>query len=122
MSSFIGCYPVENPEYVLLLCVDEPGTGVYYGSMVAAPYAKDIFSGLFNYLNIAPTNLTDDLEKLEPNIEVPNLVGLPLMQAIDTLKRAKLEYEIDGEGDFVTWQSVPAGEKLFEGAIIMLKT
>ena len=122
VSSFIGCYPVENPEYVLLLCVDEPGTGVYYGSMVAAPYAKDIFSGLFNYLNIEPTNLTDDLEKLEPNLEVPNLVGLPLMQAIDTLKRAKLEYEIDGEGDFVTWQSVPAGEKLFEGAIIMLKT
>ncbi len=122
VSSFVGCYPVEDPEYVLLLCVDEPGTGVYYGSMVAAPYAKQVFSGLFNYLNIAPTNLTEDLEKMEPNIEVPNLVGMPLMQAIDTLKRAKLEYEIDGEGDFVTWQSVPAGEKLFESAIILLKT
>lgn len=122
VSSFVGCYPVENPEYVLLLCVDEPGTGVYYGSMVAAPYAKQVFSGLFNYLNIAPTNLTEDLEKLQPNIEVPNLVGMPLMQAISTLKKLKLEYEIDGEGDFVTWQSVPSGEKLFEGAILMLKT
>ena len=122
VSSFVGCYPVENPEYVLLLCVDEPGTGVYYGSMVAAPYAKQVFSGLFNYLNIAPTNLTEDLEKLQPNIEVPNLVGMPLMQAISTLKKLKLEYEIDGEGDFVTWQSIPSGEKLFEGAILMLKT
>lgn len=122
VSSFIGCYPVESPEYVLLFCVDEPGTGVYYGSMVAAPYAKQIFSGLFNYLNIAPTNLTEDLERLSPNIEVPNLVGLSITEAVSTLKRLKLEYEVDGEGGFVVWQSVPDGEKLFAGAIIMLKT
>lgn len=122
VSSFVGCYPVENPQYVLLLCVDEPGTGVYYGSMVAAPYAKQIFSGLFTYLNIAPTNLTEDLEKLQPNIEVPNLVGMSITEAVSLLKRMKLEYEIDGEGDYVAWQNVPAGEMLFAGAIIMLKT
>ena len=122
VSSFIGCYPVENPEYVLLLCVDEPGTGVYYGSMVAAPYAKQIFSGIFTYKNIAPTNLNEDLERLQPNIEVPNLVGMSITQAVSTLKKMKLDYEIDGEGGIVTWQSVPAGEMLFEGAIIMLKT
>ena len=122
VSSFVGCYPVENPEYVLLLCVDEPGTGVYYGSMVAAPYAKQVFSGLFTYLNIAPTNLTEDLERLEPNIEVPNLVGLSITQAVNLIKKIKLEYEIDGEGDYVTWQSIPEGEMLFAGAIIMIKT
>lgn len=122
VSSFVGCYPVENPEYVLLLCVDEPGTGVYYGSMVAAPYAKQIFSGMFNYLNIAPTNLTEDLAKLEPKIEVPNFVGLSIVEAVSLIKKIKLEYEIDGEGDYVLWQNIPAGEKLFEGAIIMLKT
>lgn len=122
VSSFVGCYPVENPQYVLLLCVDEPGTGVYYGSMVAAPYAKQVFSGLFNYLNIAPTNLTEDLLLLQPNIEVPNLVGLSITEAVSTLKRIKLEYEVDGEGGFVIWQSIPEGEKLFEGAILMLKT
>ncbi len=122
VSSFVGCYPVENPQYVLLLCVDEPGTGVYYGSMVAAPYAKQVFSGLFNYLNIAPTDLTEDLAKLEPTISVPNFVGMSITEAVSLIKKIKLEYEIDGEGDFVTWQSVPEGEKLFEGAIIMIKT
>lgn len=122
VSSFIGCYPVDSPEYVLLLCVDEPSTGVYYGSLVAAPYAKQVFSGLFNYLNIAPTNLTEDLERMQPNIEVPNLVGLSITEAVGALKKLKLEYEIDGEGDFVVWQSVPEGEKLFAGAIIMIKT
>ena len=90
--------------------------------MVAAPYAKQIFSGIFTYKNIAPTNLNEDLEKLQPNIEVPNLVGMSITQAVSTLKKMKLDYEIDGEGGIVTWQSVPAGEMLFEGAIIMLKT
>lgn len=122
VSSFVGCYPVENPKYALLLCVDEPGTGVYYGSMVAAPYAKQVFSGMFNYLNIEPTNLTEDLKKLEPTIEVPNLVGLSITEAVSLIKKMKLEYEIDGEGDYVTWQNIPAGERLFEGAIIMIKT
>ncbi len=122
VSSFIGCYPVDDPKYVLLLCVDEPSTGVYYGSLVAAPYAKQVYSGLFNYLNIEPTNLTEDMEKLQPNIEVPNLVGLSITQAVSLIKKMKLEYEIDGEGAYVTWQSVPQGEMLFEGAIIMIKT
>lgn len=122
VSSFVGCYPVENPQYVLLLCVDEPGTGVYYGSMVAAPYAKQIFSGLFTYKNIAPTSLTEDLEKLEPNIEVPNLVGLSITEAVTMLKKMKLEYEIGGDGDFVVWQNIPAGQMLFAGGIIFIGT
>ncbi len=122
VSSFVGCYPVENPEYVLLLCVDEPGTGVYYGSMVAAPYAKQVFSGLFTYKNIAPTSLTEDMKKLEPNIAVPNLVGLSITQAVSLLKQMKLEYEIDGEGDYVVWQNIPAGEMLFAGGIIFIST
>ena len=122
VSSFMGCYPVENPQYVLLLCVDEPGTGVYYGSMVAAPYAKQVFSGLFTYKNIAPTNLTEDQKKLEPNIEVPNLVGLSITEAVTMLKKMKLEYEIGGEGDYVVWQNIPAGEMLFAGGVIFLGT
>jgi len=122
VSSFVGCYPVENPQYVLLLCVDEPGTGVYYGSMVASPYAKQIFSGIFTYLNIAPTNLVSDLKILEPNISVPNLVGMSIADAVAKLREVKLEYEIGGDGDYVVWQNVPAGEMLFAGGIIFLGT
>jgi stage V sporulation protein D (sporulation-specific penicillin-binding protein) len=47
VSSFFGTYPADDPEYAVLILVDEPGAGVYYGSLVAAPYAKDIFSGIF---------------------------------------------------------------------------
>ena len=50
----MGCYPAQNPEYIMLICVDEPSAGSYYGSIVASPYAKTIFSKLFEYKNIKP--------------------------------------------------------------------
>ena len=121
VSSFIGCYPVENPKYVLLFCVDEASAGAYYGSIVAAPYGKQIFSGLFTYLNISPTNLTEDMVKIQPNIEVPNLIGMTIVQAISLIKKMKLDYELDGESGVIIWQSVPAGEMLFANAIIQIK-
>jgi len=121
VSSFIGCYPVDDPQYVLLICVDEPSAGAYYGSLVAAPYAKQIFSAMFAYLGIEPTNLTEDLMKVTATISMPNLVGLSLMQAAALLKSIKLQYEVDGENAYVIWQSIPPGELLFEGEIILLK-
>ena len=122
VSSFVGCWPVETPEYVMLLCVDEPSAGQYYGSLVAAPYAKEIFASIFSYLQVEPTNLNEDMEKLKPTIEVPNLVGLPITQAVETLTKLELQFEIDGENGIVLEQGIPAGEKVFKRAIILLKT
>ena len=42
VSSFVGYYPANEPKYSLLIIVDEP-LGQHYGSIVAAPYAKQIF-------------------------------------------------------------------------------
>ena len=121
ISSFVGCYPVDDPKYTMILCVDEPSAGQYYGSLVAAPYAKQIFSGLFNYYGIEPTNLTDDLKKINKTIKMPNLVGLSLTEALGLLKSMKLQYEIDGENSYVIWQSIAPNEYLYEGEIVLLK-
>lgn len=45
VSSFIGYFPADNPKYLALVIVDEP-EGQYYGSTVAAPYAKSVFEGI----------------------------------------------------------------------------
>ena len=122
ISSFIGTYPASDPEYVLLFCVDEPSSGAYYGSVVAAPYGKEIFSGIFDYLNIPPTNLQEDLKKVEKNIAMPDLVGKSLTEALGILIELGLTYEIDGEGGVVTNQLPPAGTMLFKGANVILTT
>ena len=122
ISSFVGTYPASNPEYILLFCVDEPGAGAYYGSIVAAPYGKQIFEGIFQYLNIQPINLEQDLEKVEKNIKMPDLVGMSLSKACKKLIELGLTYEIDGEGGIVLNQLPPAGTMLFKNANVILIT
>lgn len=118
VSSFIGTYPASNPEYIVLVVVDEPGTGAYYGSVVASPYAKEIFSSIFEYKNIKKTG--DETVKLERTITLPNLVGLSLSEACSTLSNLGLYYEIQGSGGFVTNQLPPAGTLCYKGESIYL--
>ena len=51
VSSFVGFFPVDNPKYLTLVIVDEP-KGAYYGSVVAAPCAGEIFQGIISLKNI----------------------------------------------------------------------
>ena len=53
VSSFVGFFPTDNPKYLALVIVDEP-QGAYYGSVVAAPCAKDIFEGIISLKDIKP--------------------------------------------------------------------
>lgn len=53
VSSFIGYFPANNPQYLALVIIDEP-VGQYYGSTVAAPYAKQVFEGIINLKGIKP--------------------------------------------------------------------
>lgn len=41
VSSFVGYFPAENPEIIMIVTVDEP-RGIYWGSEVAAPMFRDI--------------------------------------------------------------------------------
>ena len=51
VSSFVGYFPADNPKYLALVIIDEP-VGQYYGSTVAAPYAKQVFEGIINIKNL----------------------------------------------------------------------
>ncbi len=53
VSSFVGYFPSTNPKYLALVIIDEP-VGQYYGSTVAAPYAKQVFEGIIDIYNIPP--------------------------------------------------------------------
>ena len=122
IASFAGCYPAQNPDYVILICVDEPSAGSYYGSVVASPYAKTIFTNLFKLKNILPDD-TELAEKgLKETIEMPYVEGLPLAHAYATLNALGLHIEVAGEGGTVTQQLPPAGTMLYEGATVQLNT
>ena len=51
VSSFVGFFPADAPKYLALVVVNEP-QGAYYGSVVAAPCARDIFEGIISLKDI----------------------------------------------------------------------
>ena len=118
ISSFIGTYPADDPEYLLFIMVDEPGAGVYYGSLVAAPYGKTVFTQLFEYLD----EEKQDPSKVVRQVSMPNLVGKSLADGLIELKRLGLECEIEGDGGVVSEQLPPEGTLLDEGSTILLRT
>ena len=122
-SSFVGTFPADNPEYVILVVVDEPSSGNYYGSIVATPYAKMVFEGIIEYKNISPSeDLASDLKKMEKNIEMPNLVGKSLSEAVSIIKNLGLQYELDGEGGTIKAQYPAPKEMLYKNGIVVLTT
>ena len=55
VASFVGFFPADNPEFLALVIIDEP-QGAYYGSTVAAPYARQVFEGIIKIKNMRPYN------------------------------------------------------------------
>lgn len=118
ISSFIGTYPADDPKYIVFIMVDEPSAGAYYGSIVAAPYGKIVFSNLFEYLG----EEKQDESVVVKYVTMPNLVGLSLTEAAVELKKLNLYYELDGEGEYVTEQLPPPGTSIQEGTTVILIT
>ena len=114
VSSFIGAAPIDDPKYVVLMIVDEPGGYVYYGSMTATPYAGRVFARIADSLGINPS-------QPEANIEMPELTAVPLAEAISTLNQKGLYYELAGEGDKVIGTVPVAGSMLPSGDVVLLR-
>ena len=123
VSSFVGTFPADDPKYVILVVVDEPSSGNYYGSIVATPYAKMVLQGIIKYKDITPSeSLQDDLKRMEKNIEMPNLVGMSLSKAVGTVVNLGLQYELDGSGGVVDKQYPAPGTKLYKNGIVVIST
>lgn len=53
VSSFVGFWPYEKPEYVLLIVLGEPKGGRYYGGEIAAPIFKAIVEDVVKISRVA---------------------------------------------------------------------
>ena len=120
IASFVGYYPADNPEYIVLVCIDEP-QGAYYGGLVAAPVAKEIFEKIIKIrYSEVQANSKYDQSSSEANIEMPNLIGMTLSEAGSVLAGYKLQYLISGDGERVSEQVAGPGSMVKEGDIILL--
>lgn len=57
MAVFAGMAPATDPELVLVIAVNEPNNGVFYGGAVAAPIFADIMDNALRVLNVTPDDI-----------------------------------------------------------------
>ena len=121
VASFIGAVPADNPQYALMVLVDEPTDGTFYGGVVASPVFAQIMSQAAPYLGIAPEYTEDELENMA--IPIPAVEGLSVDEAKTKLTNSKFSnIEIIGNGSTVVKQVPPTGSSVSSSASIYLYT
>lgn len=120
IASYLAVAPADKPEIAVLVMVDEPSAGQYYGSAVSAPIGAEILSEVLPYLGYEPTYTDKELAAL--SIGVPYVIGDTLTVAKGKITNAKLNYKIIGKGDKVMKQIPASTEALHSGGIVLLYT
>ena len=120
--SFLGIAPMNDPEILCYLAIDNPKNTIQYGGTVAAPLVGEIMEQSLTYLGIN-RDYENQIEKNlrwfldTPTYKVDNYIGKTKKEIKNT---SFYNYVYYGDGDTVIYQSPDQGEKIKEGDTIML--
>jgi len=131
ISSFVGYFPAEKPEYSAIVLVYKPNKNKgYYGATVAAPVFKEIARKMYystpKEVFVAVDSLLLKPHKLIPTEEiilaqkVPNVKGMPAMEALSILEQMGLKVTLIGRGK-VKRQSLKTGTAIKSHSTIILE-
>ncbi|WP_416614049.1 peptidoglycan D,D-transpeptidase FtsI family protein [Pseudomonas luteola] len=56
-SLFAGFGPTSNPRIAMVVVIDEPSKGGYYGGVVSAPVFSRVMAGALRLMNVSPDNV-----------------------------------------------------------------
>jgi cell division protein FtsI (penicillin-binding protein 3) len=57
LAVFAGMAPASDPRFVMVVMVDEPANGKYYGGQVAAPVFSKVMAGALRFMAVPPDNM-----------------------------------------------------------------
>ena len=135
VASFAGFFPAENPKYSCIVIIHDPKKEKgYYGATVAGPVFKEIAQKIYTTTPVDNQSVEDNVnfEEIERQYleydailgksytEIPDVKGMPGMDAMSLLENIGLKVKISGVGK-VEHQSLKKGEKLIKGNTITLK-
>ena len=120
ISSFLGVAPCDDPQYVVLVMMDEPHLENVYGSIIAAPVVGAIFEDILPYLGVEPHYTEKELANID--ISTPQVVGTLAADAKRQIESKSLSCRIVGEGDTVIRQVPGSGQPIPRGSRVILYT
>jgi cell division protein FtsI (penicillin-binding protein 3) len=136
ISSFVGFFPADKPKYSCIVVVHKPNTSNnnYYGADVAGPVFKRIAQKIFtdapamNKVHNVDAKIARQEQQYNAYYQklqkakntMPNLKGMPGMDAIALLENMGLKVKVKGVGK-VKSQSLRPGEVLQKNTPITLE-
>ncbi|MBU1228644.1 MAG: peptidoglycan synthetase [Proteobacteria bacterium] len=124
VASFVGLFPGDKPEFIIMAIVDEPSP-VSLGGIVCAPAVRDIAIKTLSYYNRLPeAKAAPQAEPSESSMQdkatrapsasagatVPDLSGLPVRRALEVLGKRGIVPTIKGTGMVISHQKPAPGE------------
>ncbi|MBB4118649.1 cell division protein FtsI (penicillin-binding protein 3) [Mesonia hippocampi] len=135
IASFAGYFPADNPKYSCIVVISKPDKNIgFYGGIVAAPVFKQIAQKIYTNTpvtdsinlkglkNIAVETAYEDYYTKAQKYKtiVPNVIGLPVMDAVSLLENLGLKVKTKGIG-VIKEQSVAQGNKVKANQLIYLQ-
>ncbi len=117
IASCVSFAPAEDPEIAILIVVDEPTGGKYYGSQCAAPVVANVLSEVLPYLEIYPTN--DGALK---EYKVSDYITADVDRAKYDIESKGLKCVVKGSGNKVVDQLPRVGTTVSEKGTVILYT
>ncbi len=136
ISSFAGYFPAENPKYSCIVVIHKPSTNKgYYGADVSGPVFKRIAQKIFTetplvdeveQLGVVSTKADQEFQDFYKTAQtyktiMPNVVGLPTMDALALLENMGLKVTTKGVGT-VKSQSVEKGIKVKRNQTVLINS
>lgn len=134
VASFAGYFPADNPQYSCIVVITKPNTlRGFYGGSVAGPVFREIAEKIYNRTPVKDTiqmaypqegelaqsynnfyELSQESKSLMPDVK-----GLPAMDALSLLENMGLHPELEGYGK-IAKQSIKPGEDIRDGITLKL--
>ncbi len=114
VCSTVAYAPADDPQYAVIIIVDEPTKGYLYGSTVAAPYVGNVMETILPYLGVEAVYTDQELEKL--TVTVPDCLYSNVSYVKKQCEARGLSVEIVGDPDGVVYKQYPEKGTVVEKA------
>lgn len=144
LSSFAGLAPAQDPRLAIVVLIDEPTGGDYYGGKVAGPVFATVASETLRYLGVpgaamppvpgAPSASSATQAEVDARFRpmiawepppapiapeaVPSFVGLGYAKALELARARGLALEVTGSGRVIA-QDPPPGSAVPAGNVLL---
>ncbi|MBW2962639.1 penicillin-binding protein [Mesonia aestuariivivens] len=136
IASFAGYFPADHPKYSCIVVISKPDRSIgYYGNIVAGPVFKTIAQKI--YIDTPNVDEIEELESTNKKVNkdfekyfavaqkyktiVPDVKGLPAMDAVAILENLGLKVKLNGLGN-IKKQSIEKGQKVKPNQQILISS